>query len=247
MYIVDDESHARENLKRKIESLGYDIVFCGEADSVESAAKDIASMKIDLLFLDIEMPEEDGFALLDRFDDLSFMVIFVTAYNDFALKAFEYFTLGYVMKPIDKEMLDKAIKKAFAYKGQEQGRVRDAMEYIKHGDVDKVVIPSATGFIVLPAPIVISIETGEGYTNICCTDGKTHLSTKRLKEYEEVLKDIGFLRVHRGFLINCQHIVSFDKNGILLLSNHKAIKINKNKRKSVADSIREYCKANQKS
>jgi len=240
VYIVDDEDHARENLRRKIDKLERNVSYCGEASSVQEAYEALIDLDIDLLFLDIEMPEEDGFDLLERFDTLPFKVIFVTAYNEFALKAFEYYAIGYVTKPIDNETLHRAIERANGLVDLEEGKIRAAIDTVKNKDVVKVIIPNSTGYTIVPVDEVIQFVSEEGYTRVYTAEGKKLISTRRLKDYEEILQDSGFLRVHRSRLINCQHILEYNRDGTILLTNDLSIVINKNNRKTVSKMIKTY-------
>ena len=241
--VIDDEVHARQNLKRKLTRISSELEYVGEAANVEEATVLLANQEIDLLFLDIEMPGATGFDLLDQFASPSFNIVFVTAYNEFALKAFEYFTIGYVTKPIDISLLENVVNKALQLRTAEQARIDETLQSLTSKKITKVVIPSSDGSIFLSSEEVILIESEDGYTWVHTADGQRKLSTKRLKEYDQVLTDDTFLRVHRSVLVNVDHVSSYSKQGVLVTSNGFSITLNKNRRKAIGERIRHMVKS----
>jgi len=237
--VVDDELHARQNLIRKLSDISSDLVLVGEASNVDEAATLLENQPVDLLFLDIEMPGADGFSLLDRFPSPTFYVIFVTAYNEFVLRALDYFTIGYITKPIDTSALSNAVQKAIELRNVSEQKIAETIESIRSTKVTTVVIPSSKGLEVIASHNVILMEAEDGYTKIRMVGEAYKVSTKRLKEYETMLAENGFVRVHRSFLINIDHLVSFSKQGIILLSDGSQIMINKNKRKAVREQLQQ--------
>lgn len=237
--IVDDEMHARENLARRLEAFDLGISIVSTADNVDDGHRLILSTDPDLVFLDIEMPGEDGFALLDRFEGmLPFKVIFVTAYDAFALKAFEYLAIGYVTKPIDNDFLRKTVEHAISSSRQPSAGMQDLLQQIRDRRIRKVTVTTEKGFSLIPAEEVVLIESEDGYSKIYHGCGKTTLTSKRLKQYEEVLGDSQFYRVHRSYLVNIDHVVEYRKGGSIVLSNNMEITINKNNQKTLLEVLR---------
>lgn len=235
--IVDDEQPARENILRKLTSFGLDLTIVGQAATVDEAAMLIKEKEPELVFLDIEMPEKDGFELLDMYEELPFKVIFVTAYNEYALRAFEMFAVGYVTKPIDDEYLKKTVENVIATSLIKSNVLSPLKESMDNKIINKVVIPSNTEHLVLDISDIILLEADGSYTNIIFNDRSKHVSTKRLKFFESAIENIKFVRVHRSFIINTSYLISFTNDGILQLKNGHEILINKNKRKVVRATI----------
>ena len=237
--IVDDELHARENLASRLEKFDFGLTVAGTASNVEDGHRLILDTTPDIVFLDIEMPDEDGFALLDRFDGiLPFKVIFVTAYNVFALKAFEYFAIGYITKPIDNDFLKKTIEHAIVPGSQPSEGMHDLVRQVREKRIRKVTVSTEKGFTLLPAEEVVMIESDEGYSRIHHSCGKTTVTSKRLKQYEEVLGDGQFYRVHRSYLVNIDHVLEYRKGGSIVLSNDIEVAINKNNQKRILDILK---------
>ncbi|HEY0977279.1 MAG TPA: LytTR family DNA-binding domain-containing protein [Flavobacteriales bacterium] len=211
--LVDDEELARENLRFMLEDECPEVQVIGTADGLQPALERIAELDPDLLFLDIRMPSgHEGLDLLERLPDPRFMVIFVTAFKDYAVQAFHANAVDYVLKPIDvdelKASVEKAVKRMALTRttAEEADRyrsgLRDATRQIREHQNGKLAIDHAKGFKLFDPRSITHLEADGNRTLLHFTDGSTYLDSRTLKVYEEMLDPLQFIRVHRSHLIN---------------------------------------------
>lgn len=206
--IIDDEQNARENLKLILTDFCKDVNVVAEADSADSARKLIEKHEPDLLFLDINMPNEDGFELLASLENKNLSVIFITAHNQFALKALKAGALDYLEKPIDIEDLQAAVAKIEV---KSDGNVDFNMikELLSVYKTDKkaetIAVPTLSGYEILKAEDIVHLEADESYTRIFLADGTKCVSSMTIARYEKVLDGNTFFRVHKSHIINTKH------------------------------------------
>ncbi|MFA5816174.1 MAG: LytTR family DNA-binding domain-containing protein [Bacteroidales bacterium] len=200
--IVDDELHGRENLKKIIENYCHEIEILGCADSVVSAKELVMVHKPDVVFLDINMPVLDGFDFLDEYDDRNFMVVFVSAHEEFGINAVKVGAEDYLLKPVNIKELKQTVKKLLSIKNKK----------IKVGTVhetDKLVLPASHGFDVLVFDDLIRLEADGCYTKVVIKDGKNKIVSHTLKDFEDTLPKEKFYRIHRSHLINLKYIKAY--------------------------------------
>lgn len=201
--IVDDERLARKDLLSLLADIeSIDVV--GEADSVASATALIKSQDPDIMFLDIQMPGESGFDLLEKID-VKARVIFVTAFDEYAIKAFEVDAVDYLMKPVSPDRLQKAIEKVEKDDLQRVGTKRK----VNYDDTMFLTVNSSLKFIRVSA--ILCIEAAGDYSELITTDGRKGLVQKSMTEWEERLPDNFFCRIHRSTIINLEHIAKVDE------------------------------------
>jgi two-component system LytT family response regulator len=220
--IVDDEKPSREALLNYTRDYCPDVEVVDECNSTKTAYKSILKHNPQLVFLDIEMPNGDGFDLLRLFGHISFKVIFVTAYSEHALKAFRYSATDYLLKPVMVEELIEAVNKVKKDIAMETDNlnIQKLLENLSaaNSPVRQLVIPDSSGFKVLDTSSVILCEA-DGYCTHFHLTGRDKLtSSKNLKHYEELLSSQGFFRVHNSWMINLAHVRSFSNQGEILLS-----------------------------
>ena len=211
--IVDDEPAARSMLRQLISAHCPMVNLVDEAPDVKSAVKLINKHAIDLVFLDIEMPEENGFALFDYFNAPTFETIFCTAYSDFALQAFEVSAIDYILKPISISKVILAVEKAIKVIGQNQiiQRVNTLKENLSVSTLQKIALPMADSLIFMQLEDIYFFEADGSYTNVITKTGRT-LVSKKIKEFDELLSnDARFYRIHRSYLINTHQITKYNK------------------------------------
>lgn len=211
--IVDDEELARENLRLMLADECPEVHVVGTADGVASAREAIARLDPDLLLLDIRMPSgAEGLELLESLPDLRALVVFVTAFKDYAVRAFHANAVDYILKPIDPDELKAAIEKASTRiaalrdNGAEQQRYRNELRTLvrqirEHGE-DRIAVDYAKGFKLFDPHTITHLEADGNCTLLHFTDGSRYLDTRTLKTYEDTLDPGQFLRVHRSFVIN---------------------------------------------
>jgi two-component system LytT family response regulator len=201
--IVDDERLARKDLQSLLADI-ENIEVVGEADSVPAAEKLIKECDPDIMFLDIQMPGESGFDLLEKVD-VKARVIFVTAFDEFAIRAFEVDAVDYLMKPVSPERLRKAVEKAEKEDVQRVGTRRK----VEYDDTMFLSINSSLKFIKVSS--ILCVEAAGDYSEVITTDGKKGLVQKSMTEWEERLPESHFRRIHRSTIISLEHIVKIEE------------------------------------
>lgn len=233
--IVDDEQASIDLLKWLVAEYCPDISSVQTARSVQDAVPLIRSFQPDIVFLDIQMPHQNGFELLTNIDNWNFEVIFTTAYNEFAIQAIRFSALDYLLKPIDEAELKKAVerykvKRIYAPAGQIL--FRNFMQNIAQGNREKfkLALADASEIKYVQIDEIIRLQAESNYTHIFLTGNKVFISAKTLKEYDEMLEGQRFLRVHKSHLVNPAHIQAYDRQGILQMSDNSKVEVARRKK-----------------
>lgn len=229
--IVDDEPDSRESIKLIVTKFYNDeIEIVDSVASVKEAVRSINSLKPDLVFLDIEMPNENGFQLFEYFgDDYDFEVIFITAFQEYALSAFRYAALDYLLKPVDYKQLGEAIQR-FNKADRHYSKLRiDTYLNNLTNDLEKnktILLPAKNGYNVVKINSILYCRADGNYSNVYTLDGKSFLLTAILKHLEERLPDSIFFRTHKSFLVNLNYVKKVDKSkNLIFLDNDKTIDV----------------------
>lgn len=242
--IVDDEKGSRQTLRHFLERYCPDVQIVGEADSVDAAVLEIEKHNPVLVFLDINMPKENGFALFQKIPKPSFQTIFVTAYDNYALQAIRQHALDYILKPLNVTDLTAAVERAQQYCSRQQmsNRIGDLLSSLEQPAATKVKIdlPTTNGFVYVPIASIIRCEGSDNYTFFHFTDRKPVLVCRTLGNYESLLKDHGFIRVHHQHLINQDHLVEYrqGRGGTILMSDNSEVVVSQRKREEFLQAIR---------
>ncbi len=214
--IIDDENRTRELIAKMVNSFGFDIEAIPAGENVQSGIKAIEEMKPDIVFLDIQMPDGTGFDVLKSVKNKDFEVIFVTAHEEYAIKAIKFSALDYLLKPIDPTELKAAVQKALEasenrHKEKEEGQF-DALQYnIQSNQKRRLVLKTQESVFVVELDEIIRCEADRNYTSFFLANGKKILVSKTLKEYETLLSPHNFLRVQQSHLINLDYVDRYDK------------------------------------
>jgi len=200
--IVDDELHGRENLKAIIESYCPEIEILGLADSVVAARKLVDFNNPDVVFLDISMPGLDGFDFLNEFDELNFMVVFVSAHEEFGIKAVKAGAADYILKPINIKELKQTVKKLLVMQAK-------ANQVETHHDNEKLVLPASHGFNIIEIDDIIRLEADGCYTKVIVKEGKNSIISRTLKDFEDTLPKEKFYRIHKSHIISLKYIKDY--------------------------------------
>lgn len=242
--IVDDEQGARESLKNILEKYyADDLLVSGTAGDVTEAFELINNVQPHLVFLDIEMPKGGGFNLLSKFENLFFNVIFVTAYDQYAIKAIKFSALDYLLKPVDLDELDKAIQKHKLSKSierVEKQKIKNLIENIQgENQIRKVAVPDGNGLIFIPLKNIIRCESDGNYTVIYQVSGKKTIASRTLGDFEEMFAGEHFFRIHRSHLINLEHLVKYVKGegGYVELSDGSKAEVSRRKKTDFVDFL----------
>jgi len=242
--IVDDEQDSRETLRNYIGKYCTDIKLLGECADIEAARAAILRQRPQLVFLDIEMPRGNAFDLLEQWDEIDFEIIFVTAFSEYAVQAFNLSAAHYLLKPVDIEELEKAVaqvKERIARKDQlSHARILlDNMNSI-NAQNRKLVLPLLEGFDVVKMSDVLYCEAQDNFTCFHFTDSRKSLICRSLKFYDSALSEYGFCRVHRSFLINLEYVKRYlkGKGGTVVLENGQEVMVSPNKKAELLRRIR---------
>ncbi len=225
--IVDDEPDAQEVLNLRLNHFP-DIEVVGTAFSVDEGIEAVRSTKPELIFLDVELSEKSGFDLLRAFPKPDFKVIFVTAFEQYAIRAIKHSALDYILKPVQLDELGLALERITEERTENDERLEHLAKNVEGNKaLERLVIASKKGFITLEIKNIISIEARSGnYAFFFLADGRTHLCTKPLTYYDELLSENGFVRIHRSHLVNLKHIKKFDNTSdTVLMSNQKQLPV----------------------
>lgn len=211
--IIDDENRTRELIAKMISSFGFDIEAIPAGENVKSGIQAIEEIKPDIVFLDIQMPDGTGFDVLKSVNNKNFEVIFITAHEEFAIKAIKFSALDYLLKPIDPSELRAAVEKAIKTIDEKKEETQfDALQYnIQPNQKRRLVLKTQESVYVVELDEIIRCEADRNYTSFFLTGGKKILVSKTLKEYEILLTGHNFLRVQQSHLINLDYVDRYDK------------------------------------
>lgn len=211
--IIDDENRTRDLISKMINSFGLDIEAIPAGENVQSGIKAIEEHNPDLVFLDIQMPDGTGFDVLKSVKDKKFEVIFITAHEEFAIKAIKFSALDYILKPVDPTELREAVESALkSMEGKKDNSQFDALNHnIQPQQKRRLVLKTQESVHVVDLEQIIRCEADRNYTSFFLTEGKKILVSKTLKEYETLLSGHNFLRVQQSHLINLDYVDRYDK------------------------------------
>ncbi|MDB5122503.1 MAG: Two component transcriptional regulator, LytTR family [Mucilaginibacter sp.] len=241
--IIDDEPNNIENLQTILHNYCTEIEVVAIANNADDGIDVIKTQQPDLLFLDIQMPGKSGFDVLKAFARIDFEIIFITAYDQYGIKAIKFSALDYLLKPIDINELKLAVEKA-RYKiaaKQKNNNIENLLEYIRseHKDPPKIALPTLQEIIYVKVSEIIRCEASNNYTLFYLQGGENVLVCKTLKEFAELLKPYNFIRAHQSHLVNLYFVKSYLKEdgGSLFLNDRTKIPISRQNRDLVKDAL----------
>lgn len=214
--IIDDEPDSVQLMRLNIEKHFPQLEIVGTFNSSTKALQEITSLQPDLVFLDIEMPVINGFDLLEKLVPVEFAVVFVTAYNDFAIKAFRFNALDYLVKPVNIDELKEVVSKVEKRQHIQRDQLQVLQQQFKKGNITKIAIPSQTGVSFIDLKDIVLIEAKSNYSDLVLADKRRILISKTLKDIQPVLEQQQFLRIHRQYIINLNEVKHFNRNESLL-------------------------------
>jgi two-component system, LytTR family, response regulator len=229
--LVDDETDSIRVLEKLLETFCPEIRIVGKADGVETALQVIQSSQPDLVILDIEMTQGNAFDLLNQLQPIAFEVIFVTAFDNYAVRAFKYSAVDYLLKPVDIDDLRGAIERVM-----ERTREKDVMERMKvlldnvgtmNLSQQKMAVPTITGLMFVAVRDIIRFEAKGNYTVIFLHNGEQIMATRNIKDYEDLLPASIFCRIHNSHIINLQNIQKYHKGrgGYVIMEDGSSIEV----------------------
>lgn len=233
--IIDDEEKSRLTLSSFIDKYCPGLQIAGQADGVQSGVNLIETTKPDVVFLDIEMNDGTGFDVIEALPERDFDVIFVTAYNQYALKAFRYSAVDYLLKPINPEELVQAVHKLSGTERIDQIEKKLEALIANKNRLEKIAFPSMEGVRLENVKDIIYCESDNYYTIVHFTNDEKITVSKTLKEYDQMLSEEDFFRIHQKFLVNLSHLKNFSKSdgGFVTLSNGKELSVARRKKEEL--------------
>jgi two-component system, LytTR family, response regulator len=239
--IVDDEPYSCEVLSALLQKYCPEVSVEAVCYSSEVALTVLSSTNVQLLFLDIEMPHMNGFQLLEKLPRINFEVIFTTSYDQYAIKAFRFSALDYLLKPVDREELQAAVKKASQ---RLQSPMPQQLEILlqkinSSNSVNRIALPTMEGLQLVPIHSIISCASSSNYTILHLKDKQKLTVSRTLKEIEEMLDDHNFLRVHHSNLVNLAEIRKYirGEGGQVIMSDGSSVDVSRSKKETLLKSL----------
>lgn len=238
--LVDDEESARDVLQNLLERFCPDIELLAKCENIPEAVEEIKKHQPDLVFLDIEMPQYSGFEIVKFFKEINFQIIFVTAYDQYAIKAFEVSAVDYLLKPIDIARLKLSIERVRQRKNvlQQAERLNLLNDTLQQKQIKNIIVSDKGNQNIISIDSIIAIEAQESYCLIH-TKAKKHTASKNLKHFETLLENLPqFIRVHKSWLINKEHLLNYSKSELSIQLNGNIIaKLSKYKKGEFEQAI----------
>ena len=232
--VIDDENRTRDLIAKMINSFGLDIKAISAGETVVSGLKAIEEHSPDIVFLDIQMPDGTGFDLLRSLPNKSFEVIFITAHEEFAIKAIKFSALDYILKPIDADELKAAVERAIKSVGSKKEEIQfDALQLnIQPNQKRRLVLKTHESVHVVELDSIIRCESERNYTSFFLISGKKIVVSKTLKDYEILLAGHNFLRVQQSHLINLDFVSRYDKinGGTIVMKDDSEVPLSQAKK-----------------
>ncbi|MCD4696260.1 MAG: response regulator transcription factor [Bacteroidales bacterium] len=241
--IIDDEENCLSALELLIEKHCPELVLVNKANSVETGVKAIEESEPDLVFLDIRMPDGDGFSVLDKAKERKFEVIFTTAHEEYAIRAFEFSAIHYLLKPIDKAALIEAVERLNNH-NRKVIDVNQRLDILKENfneNHNRIMLPSMEGFSIYKIEDIIRCEAEGSYTNVyLINESKPVLVSNPIGNYEKLLIGLNFCRVHNKHLVNLKHVTGFHKayGGFLVMQDGTEVKVADRKKNYLLEKLK---------
>lgn len=236
--LIDDEEDGRTVLKTLLNKYHPKIKIVAEAINGIDGAEQIRKHQPDFVFLDVDMPLCDGFEMLNTFDTIDFEIVFTTAYNEYAIKAFKYSAFDFLLKPVNLDELNATINRLHNRLTVRKNAdpIKDLLQLLKSNQqgIKKIAINSHEGFEIIDVSNIILLEAEGSYTKFYLKNNIQHLSSSGIGEYEDMLDPHVFIRVHKSFIININEVKKYIKGdgGSVILSNEKEAFLSKRKKES---------------
>ena len=247
--LVDDEPRGISSMQKLLQINCPDVNVIGSCTDADEAIDMIKDFHPDIIFLDIAMPVKNGFELLKELNGANFEVIFVTAHNQFMIEAFHFSAIDYLLKPVEDNLLVDAVNRAKKRIEEKSGNKN--LETFLHNLRQKqspqkmrLCIPSLKGFQVIELDDILYAESSGNYTNLYFSNNKMVCTSKPMHEYETLLEDAGFVRIHKSILVNLLHVKEYlrGEGGSVILSNGHEVEVARRKKDLLIAKMKEYYK-----
>lgn len=236
--IIDDEARSRKSIANLLKLSPIETELVAEAENIKSGLEAIQKHKPELVLLDINLPDGSGFDLLKKIDQVNFKIIFITAYEEFAVQAFDFAAVDYILKPVDPAKLMEALNKAQQLVEQENISLRLNALFANlesnSSENKKLVLKTAENIYLVNTSDIIRCESDGGYTRFYLFDGKKILVSRNMKDFEEMLNGFGFYRIHQSHLINLKYIDHYSKieGGAVVMKDNSTLPVARRKKES---------------
>ena len=244
--LVDDEDNSLEALEILLNKYCPEVTVEGRAQSVEEAIETVNEVKPEVLFLDIALPDGQGFEVLDAVTYTEFEVIFTTAYDQYALKAFEFSALDYLLKPINAEKLKQSVERYLEIRGEAKTGERvsifkDSMKNLN----ERIILSSMDGFEVYKIADIIRCEANGSYTTFFIKEDKKVVTSKTLNNFEKLLEDMPFARVHSKHLVNLNYIKKYisGRGGYIVFEDGTQVDVSERKKKDFIRLMKDHARS----
>jgi two-component system LytT family response regulator len=239
--IIDDEQKSRESLKIILEDFCESVTICALCQNVAEGVQAIAQHQPDVVFLDIQMQRETGFDLLTQLNSIDFEIIFTTAHSEYAIKAFKFSAIDYLLKPIDIDDLQKALAKVEHKQNQNSaGRLEHLIQNLRTNTPEnyKLALPTTEGLVFVQLNNILYCEASSNYT-IIYTPKNKYIVSRTLKQYEDLLGEHNFFRIHNSYLINLNVVKKYirGEGGSVVLENDITLDVSKRKKEAFLSRI----------
>ncbi len=235
--IIDDESDSRQILAGYITKYCPDVEVCGFGESVATGLEAIKKYQPEIVFLDIEMPYGNGFDLLDKLHEVTFETVFVTAFDNYAIRALNQSAAYYLLKPVNIDELVMAVEKIKAERANEiPTRTQLLVDNINSAK-QRIMLPTMEGFEIVNINSILYCEAADNFTKFYFEGGSPLLICRTLKYFEDILTEHRFLRIHRSYLINPEFVVRYSKGkgGFVTMKNNQELEVSPNKKKELLE------------
>lgn len=221
--LVEDESYIRKGLVTLIDILDKDVIVVGQCASVKEAVTVVKACKPDLIFLDINLPDGNAFDFLKQTEGLDFKVIFITAYDEYALQALKLGAVDYILKPVDIEELEIAVDKVIDMNLDTQQKQLRIMS--KQMDGERLVVSLHDGYQVIDLNELKFCKSDKGYTTFYLSNNKSIIASKPIKYFVDKLPVSKFVRTHQSCLVNLDYVDKYDKSGVVILKDKQRVPV----------------------
>jgi len=237
--IIDDEQHCRKTLMLLLKEYCPDVQVVDQCSDAESGIKAIQKFKPDLTFLDIEMPRMNGFEMLEHFSEISFSIVFTTGYDQYAIKAFRFYAIDYLLKPVESKELIAAVQRV---KARTQLPTAEQFQMLfnkinSQGEIfPKIPVPTSDGFEFIPVDQILFCEAHDNYTFLNLKAKKKIIACRMLKDVEEQLSEFpNFVRIHHSYIININEVKKYirGEGGYVLMSDDTSVNVSRSRKEAL--------------
>jgi two-component system, LytTR family, response regulator len=240
--IIDDEPNCCDVLTILLKKYCPEVEVTNVCHSASEAIPVLQKNEVQLVFLDVEMPHMNGFQMLEQLPKINFQVIFTTSYDQYAIKAIRFSALDYLLKPVDREELQEAVKKV---ENRLENALPQQLEILLQrinrpvNQVNRIALPTMEGLQLIPLDSIISCASSSNYTILSLKDNQKLIVSRTLKEIEEILEDFSFLRVHHSYLVNLNEIRKYirGEGGSLIMSDGSSVDVSRSRKEQLLKKL----------